>query len=377
MKKSYVKLIIFDIFIIIILLLNSFILNILGNYYYMNIFLLILLVMFRIFFGFEKGKNRYVKDIILNILIIYMICFMLYYIFGIFIGFVRTENYLNLYGIKTFIVPFIIMISLKEFLRFQMLNKTDKSKILTIVTCILFIMIDVSVTIQSNTIDSGYSIFIYLASVILPIFSNNIVCTYICIKNGYKPNIFWLLIAQLYMVFLPFVPKVGIYIGSLINFLFPFGLMYNVYAFYQKREKNIPISYMKKRAYIGIPCLLLFVLLMAYFVSGLFRYYTVAIATGSMVPNINVGDVVIVDQHRDYKDLALDEVIAYRHSGVIVVHRLINIVKVDDEYYFYTKGDANPSEDNYVIYPDTILGSVNVKIPYIGLPTVWLNDLFR
>ena len=52
-------------------------------------------------------------------------------------------------------------------------------------------------------------------------------------------------------------------------------------------------------------------------------------------------------------------------------------VEIKGDYYFYTKGDNNENKDNYIIYPDTILGDVKVKIPYIGLPTVWLNQLFE
>ena len=123
--------------------------------------------------------------------------------------------------------------------------------------------------------------------------------------------------------------------------------------------------------------LAIIVFTLAYFVSGFFRYYAVAIATGSMTPNILVGDVVIVDQHKDYKKLEKGEVIAYKYGNIVVVHRLCDIVVIGEDYYFYTKGDANENKDNYIIYPDMVMGNVKVKIPYIGLPTVWLNNLFK
>ena len=377
MKKSYIKLIIFDILLIIILLLNNFILNILGNYWYMVIFLLIILMAFKFTFGFEKDNRRYTKDIILNILIIYLISFIIYYIFGIFIGFIKTDNYLNLFGIKTFIIPYILMIILREYLRSQMLNKTDKSKKMTIITCIIFIIFELLVRISNASLNSNYNVFIFLALTALPIICNNIVCTYIAKKVGYKANIFWLLIAGLYSVILPFIPNVGIYIESLIRLLFPFVLMYNVYSFYEKRIKNIPKSFIKKRIYIEIPALAILVFILGYFVSGLFRYYAIAVATGSMKPNINVGDIVIIDQNKKYQDLKIGDVIAYKYHEVVVIHRIQDIIKVKDDYYFYTKGDANDQVDNYTIYSNTIMGKVDIKIPYIGLPTVWLNKLFE
>ena len=377
MKKSYKKLIIFDIILAIILLLNSFILNILGNYLYMDILLVILLIIFKFVFGFEKDRHRYIKDIIINISIIYLASFIIYYIFGIFIGFVRTDNYFTFYGIRVFIIPYIVMIILREYLRGQMLNKTENSKLLTIVTCIMFILLDFSNRFNVSSLNTNYSKFIFLALTLLPIISNNVVCTYIARKVGYKPNILWMLVAGLYEPLLPFIPDVGLYISSLIRFLFPFVLMYNVYSFFEKRAKDIPISYIKKRRYVEIPLLALFIFILAYFVSGFFRYYAIAIATGSMRPNLKVGDVAIVDQHFDYKNLKVGEVIAYKYEGVIIAHRLCDIAVIKDDYYFYTKGDANEDKDNYIIYPDTIVGTVKRKIPYIGLPTVWLNQLFE
>ena len=377
MKKSYLKLIIFDVILAIFLILNSFILNILRNYYLADIFLIALLIIFRFLFGFEKDRHRFIKDIIINILIIYLVSFIIYYVFGIFIGFVRTENYLTFNGFKNLIFPYIVLIFLKEFLRYQMVIKSEKSRILKIVIFVLFVLFDLTYNVNILRISGRYNTFLYFALTIMPIISNNILCMYIVSKVGYKPNIFWLIIASMYSVFLPIVPNVGLYIESLIKFLFPMVLIYNVHIFFMKREKDIPISYVKKHIYVEIPLLALLVFTLAYFVSGYFRYYAIAVATGSMMPKINVGDVVIVDQHTDYKNLKVGEVIAYKYENIIVVHRLVDIVVVGDDYYFYTKGDANNAKDNYIIYPNTIVGRANFRVPYVGLPTVWLNNLFK
>ena len=42
---------------------------------------------------------------------------------------------------------------------------------------------------------------------------------------------------------------------------------------------------------------------------------------------------------------------------------------------YYTKGDANEQIDGYKITMDMVIGTVNFKIPYIGYPTVWVNEL--
>ena len=375
MKKSHVKLAVFDIFLIIVLLLNSFILSILNTYLRMSIFVLILLVIFKILFGFEKDNHRYTKDIMMNITIIYLSSFIVYYLFGLIIGFVRTNTHYSFYGIRTFIIPYVLMIIAKEYLRYQMITKSQKSKYLLFITFVIFVLIDVTNNINSSDFGSYYGGFIFFAVNLLPAISNNIVANYIVKKVGYKNNILWLLIAGLYANLLPIVPNTGLYVGSMIKFLFPLIILYNIYLFWEKKSNNVPTRDSEGKNYLVVSSLLVFIAVLVYFTSGYFRFYIIAIATGSMTPNIYKGDIVVIDKKFDYSSLRVGQVIAYKYENKIIVHRLVNIVNTDDTYYFYTKGDANNADDNYVIYEDTVIGVVNVRIPYIGLPTVWLNEL--
>jgi len=374
MKKSHTKLLIFDIILIIFFLLNSFILSIL-TYINLAILLLGLIILFKIIFGLEKDNHRYIKDVIINILIVLLTSFLIYYIIGIVIGFVKTSNYYNLNSLKDFIIPYIIIIVLREYLRYQILQKSGKSKLLIVMSVVVFILISITTRVTINDFDSKYNAFIFLATILLPAITRNIACTYIAKKVGFKPNILWILVIELYGVLLPFVPDMGLYIGSMISLLYPTLIIYNVYRFFERRKNNVPLQDDNRRNYITIPFLVLFIGIIVYFTSGYFRYYTIAIATGSMTPNILKGDVVVIDQEYPKDNLEVGQVIAYRYNSVIIVHRLVNIIEIKDEKYYYTKGDANNAVDNYIIYEDMIMGVVDYKIPYVGLPTVWLNEL--
>ena len=95
-----------------------------------------------------------------------------------------------------------------------------------------------------------------------------------------------------------------------------------------------------------------------------------------MTPNINKGDVVVIEKIKEnYEDTEIGQVIAYRHDNKIVVHRLVKKIKIGNDTYYYTKGDNNDSIDGYKITNDMIIGLVNIRVPYIGYPTVWLNNL--
>lgn len=375
MKRGYKKLLIFELTMFIVLILNSFITNILGSYS-MIIFLLLSILVLKKIIGVERDKHRYTKDIIFDTIIFLLIFFLLYYLSGLIIGFARTDNYYSWEGMTKFVIPVAIITIIKEYLRYQVIMKSEGSKLLTILTCVLFIFLDVTNAVYYNGFASKYDTFIFIALTFLPSISSNIVCCYLTYKVGYKPNIVYLLIFNLYQYLIPIIPNPNEYIASIVNFLLPIVLGYKLSSFFRMAiDEEVVRDYRKKRvASLIIPTIM--VIIVVYFTSGYFHYFAVAVASGSMEKVISKGDVVIVEKiEKEYSRLKEGDVLVYRYNGVIVVHRIIKIVKEEGEYYFYTKGDANKLADNYVVEADTVIGTVNFKIPFIGLPTVWLNEI--
>lgn len=374
MKKSYIKILIFEIIILLLLTLNIFIQSIL-NKYIIVLFLLILILVFKKIFGIEKIKKRYTKDLIIDITITYLIFFILYYLLGLITGFYRTNNYFTLYGIKNFIVPAILIVILKEYLRSLICTKYEESKTLYVVTFIMFVMLDLINLVKLSSLISTEGIFFFIATILLPAISNNIAANYIAKKSNYKINMYWLLILNIYVYILPIIPNTGDYILSIIRLLFPLIIYGRIKIFFDKdKDREVTRDY-NKRQILPIIITSVIVLILVYFTSGYFRYYAVAIASGSMEPQISKGDVVVIEKQYQYDDLKEGQIIAYKYKEVIVVHRINKIIKKENKYYFYTKGDANTAPDNYVISEEDIIGIVNLKIPYIGLPTVWLSEI--
>ena len=93
----------------------------------------------------------------------------------------------------------------------------------------------------------------------------------------------------------------------------------------------------------------------------------------SIITTENLINDVVIEKIDKYDNLEIGEVLAYNYDGKIIVHRIINIIEEDGNYYFYTKGDNNNSEDNFAVYEDMIVGVVNIRLPFIGYPTVWFN----
>ena len=114
---------------------------------------------------------------------------------------------------------------------------------------------------------------------------------------------------------------------------------------------------------------------LVYFCSGYFKYHVIAIASGSMHPYLNKGDLVVVEKINKDTKLKKGMIIAYKYNGVTIIHRINRVVKINNEDIFYTKGDSNNEEDKYKVKKSMISGIVKGNIDYVGWPIVWLNEL--
>lgn len=376
MKKGEIRLLIFGLILLLVLLINGFVHNFLAGLY-MSLFIGIALVVFKLIFGFEKSYFRSTKETILDTIIVVLVFLLVYYLFGLVIEFAKTGNYYTFEGMKNYVIPTALTIIFKEILRYNYLVKSDNNKRLVLLSFILFIFVDLSNAIYYANLTDASHIFKFVALFILPAISYNIYATYVSMNTGYRGILIYALIINLYVYLIPIIPNADEYLTSLIRFLLPVILLYRVYeTIKNENDEKLQRDYNKKDYFtLGISILLVGVLV--YFSSGYFTYHAVAIATGSMSPNIERGDIVIVKKTKDYDNIEVGEVIAYEYHNVLVVHRVSKKVKVDNEYYFYSIGDANQEEDNYIIKQDMIEGTVNFRIPFIGMPTVWLNEMWE
>lgn len=372
MKKSYIKLIIFSFAFILFFLLNSLKFQFL-NQTILNIILILLLGLTYFLFGFEKNRKRYWKDIVLEIIIVLTSFFLMYYLFGILIGFAKTKNYLTITSFKKFIFPIFIYIILKEYLRYQLIMKASEEKKLIYLICIFFIALENTIPFSIHPLSFNQEMFLFLALTFIPSVTENILCTYLTLNFGYIPGIVYLLIIKLYFYILPLIPNPNEYIYSMVFFLLPVFVLFRIKNWQQKDRTNpIEREQQNKSGLIYYLPALIITIVLVYFVSGYFKYYAIAIASNSMSPCFYKGDVVIINQK--YQNLNQGDIIAFKYEGTVIVHRIHQMIKTKNEYFIYTKGDANRNPDNYKITKDMILGVVKCKIPYIGKPTVLLNE---
>ncbi|SDM76156.1 signal peptidase, endoplasmic reticulum-type [Halogranum gelatinilyticum] len=98
------------------------------------------------------------------------------------------------------------------------------------------------------------------------------------------------------------------------------------------------------------------------------------VLTGSMQPNINPGDAVVVESVAPAAVVSGD-VITFTRGGesVPTTHRVTEVEETADGVRYWTKGDNNEDPDPQPVTPDRLVGRVMLTIPYIGYAVQFVN----
>jgi len=98
------------------------------------------------------------------------------------------------------------------------------------------------------------------------------------------------------------------------------------------------------------------------------------VSSGSMVPELEVYDVLVVQGNTPFEEVKVGDVIVFnRPSGHdrVIVHRVASIID-DDPFTIRTKGDANPASipgTDFPITDEEYIGQVAYVIPQVGAIT--------
>lgn len=106
----------------------------------------------------------------------------------------------------------------------------------------------------------------------------------------------------------------------------------------------------------------------------LFGYKFYVVLTGSMEPEINPGDMVIV-KNVNYNSINVGDIITFTdvHGKNITTHRVTNI-EFDGETKFITKGDANNTEDEGKVSESQILGKLSKNVKGAGSVLSYIKE---
>jgi signal peptidase I len=103
-----------------------------------------------------------------------------------------------------------------------------------------------------------------------------------------------------------------------------------------------------------------------------------------MLPNLNVGDIVIINRNIPFSSLNVGDIIVFTTPGKttegthkMIVHRILGIDLAGNlTTTLTTKGDANQTPIALMDYPikeQHYIGKVIFSIPRVGLLSTWLR----
>lgn len=118
---------------------------------------------------------------------------------------------------------------------------------------------------------------------------------------------------------------------------------------------------------VALILIVLATILIARIVPSLTGGSTFVVGGGSMEPSIPFGSVVIVTPVAA-EALSAGDIVSVRVGAqqAVFTHRILRLVPRDDGLWIETKGDANPKPDPSIIPATTVIGRLEVAIPYAG-----------
>lgn len=96
-----------------------------------------------------------------------------------------------------------------------------------------------------------------------------------------------------------------------------------------------------------------------------FGFGAAVVLSGSMEPEMSVGDLVIVREKEEYQK---EDIVVFQEASILVVHRIIEL----NANELTTKGDANNIADSPISVSD-IKGKVIFTLPFVGFVVEWLK----
>jgi signal peptidase len=107
------------------------------------------------------------------------------------------------------------------------------------------------------------------------------------------------------------------------------------------------------------------------------EYPALAVASGSMLPTLNIGDLIIVqkiDPAQIHADPLTGDILVYKRGDELIVHRAVDIEPDGNGVYLITtRGDNTNTNDT--AWPSTqLVGKVIARIPAIGNLPLFLHS---
>lgn len=293
---------------------------------------------------------------------------------GMVVGFGRSPFDHSITGILINILLIFPALIGREMVRSYLVKSTAKKNYYLSIAIIslLFTFLNMSPELFTK-LGTKLDILKLFGETFLPELCNNIFASYLVFLGSPLLSIIYLGMQQAFYWFSPIMPNINWITKALIGTLCPFFSLTYLKYFYSMQSKEIKRASDKTKNPLIWALVTTVSILTLWFVIGVFPVRPYAIATGSMEPLIQPGDVVLVEKTEAEK-LRIGDIIQYKKDNIFIFHRVIDVVKEDNQTRYKTKGDNNSAADGELVETKNIKGKVIKTIPKIGWPTILLRS---
>lgn len=292
---------------------------------------------------------------------------------GIIEGFGRSPYDHSFNGILRNIFIVVTTIIGMEVIRSYLINNIVKKEnyLWVVFLSLFFVLIKISWS-SIGSINDLEGAVKYFAEFFAPELSKSILATYLVLMGGAISSIIFLITLELFHWLSPILPDLKWITSSLIGTLFPIFSLILLQSIYAKEAKQIN-SDRKKENPITLMISAVVSIGIVWFSVGVFPIFPSVIATGSMQPVIDPGDIIIVKKV-DNEKLEIGDIIQFKDEDILISHRIIEILEHEGRRVYKTKGDNNSVKDSEPVSPDQIKGKIVYTIPKLGLITLYLKS---
>lgn len=337
---------------------------------------IILIVFLKKILGKSYEVKKLKDDIISYSFIAVLAYIITYLISGLFITFGKNPYSRTLIGIIANIWIFAVPIIAKEYIRYKLINNVyEKDKIkISILISTVYIILDLGLRRIVTSQITPLFIIETVSQILLPLMMKNLLYSYTAINSNYLPAIIYEIGTNLYLWLSPILPNAPWIMVAIVDSVIP--LISFLYIRYDKNKMDRfrTKDKIKNSDPRNIIPLTICIILAIWFAIGIFPIKPVAIASGSMQPELYVGDVVIIKKCNS-NDVEEGDIIEYQMEGYTVIHRVKHKNQKNGKFTFITQGDNNNTEDSEPVSEEQLIGKVIFKIRFLGYPAIWIHNL--
>lgn len=298
---------------------------------------------------------------------------------GVLLGFGKNPANRSLLGMISnllYIVPVLIGREIVRSYTLCSYRKKNPIGVIILVTA-FFSLTEMNMT-KWLRIQDTKELVILLTEYVAPIVCKHLFVTILVMYSGMKSSLIYFGMLSAFEWLSPIQPHLPWLGTGMLGVVIPVIGIAIATETYNRLTRQMKRSEVKEQSVIGYLVPSVMMVAVIWFMVGVFAYYPSAIMTGSMMPLIQPGDVVIIDKLtsvEEVKTLHIGDIIQFERDGIMINHRIIEITEVGGQTFYLTKGDHNNVADTPLVEMKDIRGRIIQIVPKVGWPSVWLHTI--